>query len=99
MNDATPSTFNAHCPKCDMRDWIVHNNFARCSDCGYIHYFSGPQNEPVVIQVIDRKILERRNRVRALVHSLLRSTLGMDLTADELISLANEMDLTIENLK
>jgi hypothetical protein len=105
--------FQASCPQCDGRVWIfVQQDTAinepaadpdcrQCKNCGYIHWLRGPNTSEVVpLRRVEPAETPKKDRVRALVHSLL--TGGYDIERRgymETVGLAERLDREIEDIK
>jgi hypothetical protein len=106
--------FRATCPKCDGRVWIfmgtgtgeqalrdINPDARQCENCGYVHWLRGPNTSEVVpLPHHEPAYPSKKDRVRALVHSLL--TGGYDIESRgyiETVSLAARLDREIEDTK
>jgi hypothetical protein len=79
--------FRATCPKCDGRVWIfmgtgtgeqalrdINPDVRQCENCGYVHWLRGPNESEVIPLPVQRQAaIEKKDRVRALVTSMLES--------------------------
>jgi hypothetical protein len=105
-------TFKAHCPQCTAIRWADFTQTIQtvnggttaegyqCIACGYRHYLSGPDNEPVKETYFtppfnnDRE--NKRARVRALTHDIIKAgglfVDGKPLTLSRIVDMAIETD-------
>jgi hypothetical protein len=104
----TDIAFRAACPKCDGHLWIfgaaktssldsaiIDPDKRICSSCGYVHWLRGP-NESEVIPLPAAPGASKKDRVRALVHSIL---LGGSAEIYTVVMQAEDIDSEIEAIK
>jgi hypothetical protein len=104
--------FRAACPKCDHREWIffgkpgaefgtVDPDVRVCRHCRYAHWLRGPnESEVIPLRTGSPAGASKKDRVRALVHSLLLG--GWNARSNTIYTVvmqAQDIDSEIEDTK
>lgn len=99
------SSFSAHCPRCGHTEWYfgISDDARMCANlqCQYVHWLRGEQKSETVrvARISGESAYIQRDRVRALVHSMLLGGRPIMTGERTLVEFANDIDREIETIK